>query len=94
MQHDLTNACDCPYCGFQIDFASGFDDVKIAHDDFTICGNCAGICNWIIEEKIFSLRKAEQKDLDNARETGLWHQIEELVDFVKSKDSRIIRPSN
>lgn len=94
MQKDLPFQCTCPYCDNVIDAVTSFDKINIKHDDFTICSVCAGLCNWVVEDGVYSLRVSTDTDVAHAKESGMYGQIEELIDFIKSKDSRIIRPSN
>lgn len=94
MQKDLSFQYNCPYCGAVLDSLTSFDEIKVRHDDFTICFVCAGLCNWVVQEDMWSLRVSTDTDIARAKETGLYGQIEELIDFIKSKDSRIIRPGN
>lgn len=93
MQKDLSFQVDCPHCGAPIDSLTAFQEIKVVHDDFTICSNCAGVCNWVIVDEKHSLRKSTDRDLDKAKEEGLYGDIQELIDFIKSKDSKIIRPN-
>lgn len=94
MQKDLPFQYTCPYCDAILDSVTSFDEIKIKHDDFTICSTCAGLCNWVVEDDVWSLRVSTDTDIARAKEIGLYGQIEELIDFIKSKDSRIIRPNN
>lgn len=94
MQKDLSFECNCPYCNAIIDALTSFNKIEVKHDDFTICSVCAGVCNWIVIDNKYSLRKSTEEDIDHAKEIGMYGDIEELIDFIKGKDSKIIRPSN
>lgn len=89
MNFHATNDFPCPYCSVMMGGAAAFHpDHKPQDGHYTICAECAGICIYVINEGIISMRKAEEKDLDHARQIGLWDEIEQMVDFVKSKPNK------
>lgn len=94
MQKDLDFQVECPHCNAPLDSLTSFKKIELKHDDFTICSECAGVCNWVIADGKYSLRKSTAEDIDRSKEEGLYGDIEELIDFIKSKGSRIIRPTN
>jgi hypothetical protein len=93
MLEEYDNDFKCPHCDFMLNSSTGFDRKKVTDGDFTICAQCAGVCIYIVSDNKYSLRAATERDIDIAKEQGLYHEIEQLIDFIKSKDSRIIRPN-
>lgn len=89
MNFQASNEFRCPYCEAVLDTAAAFNpDDKPKDGDFTICGYCAGICVYVILEGNVSIRKPTEEEIDHAKQTGFWHHIEEMVDFVKSKPNK------
>jgi hypothetical protein len=86
MNFNATNEFPCPHCAAMMGGAVAFHpDHKPMDGHFTICAECAGICIYVIKEGVISMRKPIEQDLQHAREVGLMGEIEEMVDFVKSK---------
>jgi len=86
MNFRSSNEFICPHCQSILDTAAAaHPDNKPMDGHFTICCECAGVCMYVIKEGVVSLRRPEEKDLDFAHQSGLWDQIEQMVDFVKSR---------
>ena len=89
MNFHASNEFNCPYCGTILDTAAAFGpDDKPKDGHFTICNECANPCMYSIKEGIVSLRVPTNEEIDFAKQTGFWNQIEEMIDFVKSKPGR------
>jgi DNA-directed RNA polymerase subunit RPC12/RpoP len=84
----LSNEVRCPHCDARANETNSFDDRKVKHDDFNVCSQCGEVSLWIIRDEITSLRKATEKDLDQAKEEKILDQILELQDFVKSRPKK------
>lgn len=85
MAHILANEVRCPHCDATADTSTSFYDEKARHNDFNVCSKCGEVSLWIIRDDLTSLRKATEKDLEEAKEIKLLDQILELQDFVKSR---------
>jgi len=89
MNFHASNEFQCPYCGTTLDTAAAsHPDQKPQDGHYTICAECAGICIYVIKDGNVSMRKTDEKDLDYARQVGLWDEIEQMIDFVKSKPNK------
>ena len=86
MNFHASNDFPCPYCEIMMGGAAAFHpDHKPKDGHFTICAECANLCVYVIKEGVISMRKTTDQDIDFAKQTGIWGEIEEMIDFVKSK---------
>ena len=84
-----TNEFRCPHCESLLDAAAGATpNDKPKNNDITVCVECAGICVYVILEGNVSLRKITDQEIDELKQEGMWFQIEDMVDFVKSKPKK------
>lgn len=89
MNFHASNDIICPHCQEMLNTAAAFGpDDKPMDGHYTICVFCAGVCIYVIQEGVVSLRSPTEEEIGHAKETGFWHSIEEMVDFVKSKPKR------
>lgn len=91
MNFQATNDFPCPHCGAILGMAAGArPEDKPTDGQWTICGDCAGICIYVINEKGVSLRKPTNEDLDKARSEApsFWNEVQQMIDFVKNNPNR------
>lgn len=90
MNFRAANEFPCPHCQSILNGASGArPEDKPTDGQWTICNECAGICIYVINDDGVSLCKPTEKDLDEAKQDkNFWHDVEQMVDFVKSKPSK------
>jgi len=89
MNFRSTNEFRCPYCETLLDSAAGATpNDKPKNNDITICVECAAVCLYVIQDGTVALRKITEQEIDQAKQEGIWFQIEDMVDFVKSKPKK------
>lgn len=86
MNFQATNEFRCPHCETVLGEAAGARPKdKPQNGSWTVCNECAGICIYVINDDGVSLRKPTDQDIDEAKQTSFWHDVQQMVDFVKSK---------
>ena len=87
MNFQATNDFPCPHCYTMMGSAAGArPQDKPTDGQWTICGECASICIYVINDDGVSMRKPTEKDISDAMATpSFWHDVQQMVDFVKSK---------
>lgn len=89
MNFQATNDFPCPHCGIILGSAAGArPQDKPTDGQWTICNECAGICIYVINDDGVSLRKPTERDIDEAKQTNFWDDVQQMVDFVKSKPNK------
>lgn len=90
MNFQAANEFDCPYCESRLGAAAGArPEHKPTDGQWTICNECSGICIYVINDAGVSLRKPTEQEIDEAKQQkAFWNEVEQMVDFVKSKPKK------
>ena len=86
MNFRATNEFHCPHCEVLLGGATGAGLEDRPQDgSWTICAECANPCIYVINDEGVSIRKLTEKEISEAKETGFWLEVEQMIEFVKSK---------
>lgn len=89
-RYKLPNEFNCPNCKCIMDAASGGQDTTLPkHDDFCTCVNCGEFLCYVVNDGVYSLRKLDNQDIEEAKRIGIYDKLLNYRDQIKNGDIKL-----
>lgn len=84
----LPNKTFCPYCNGEMNVATSINANIVRDGDYGLCAGCGEICISVVDEEYrHSLRKPTKKEINNAKQSGMYDMLIEYQQLIRSGTS-------